>query len=1444
VRAIDNGGPVFENNTARESWKLIDTVIMWSNNLQDIVNNNSSWNNPASKWFIGFPKVKDACGNGTFRTVVDDQVSYYDCNAGNQDGINEPKDVHAKLVRSFHFFDNLGNKNTITQVIYFKRPSLNDICNASNSSFSNRVYDFGPNNMTSFGVLGNNKRIRSSSYFPAGNIDMLTNDYACGGQDMVKFNSCRLERESQLDSVLTGIYMARYFLPSGKMDSVSLYPQFEGIGLNSKKISYEACEGGKKVQVITQFMGRCGEMIQDTVLIVFANLTGPQFVAANGTGSILGRDAKNPVIVSTNTAGCDEGSLRLPRLNGSSERDLGSLFNWAVTDHCSGRSAVSLTYGLESKLTRSGGKLWTRTNNYTPNIHVSIPRINGEPVMMGIPVGEHRLIIGANTASCGTQNKDTLYFVIEDKVPPVMICDDNINVSLVYEASSNWYVDGRKGSGYAKVYAEDVDEGSYDNCTMSKMYVRRVVDKSCLEKYYFGNMEYDRYGNNDGSVDFKDFELITTGPQAGNYYTPKFMNYVEFYCCDLGKNPMVELWGGDIGGINGSNWNHCWTTITVEDKVNPTVKRPDLTASYNSKAKNWIDCRDEEALKALEDEKKSGELFGWPLITGLDCSGEVNYFIMKSLSCGAGRITRHWEVTKTVKGMKVVARDSQVINVRGYNKYSLIVPADQVVDCGNLSAEAIRYDEDGCDLLAVNVSDSRFDAGTGCHQIYRTYTVINWCQVPTEFNCTSGNTDPGYYARVIPRNMDASGLGRKWVHQFEKSTTATTMRSGAFGSSLVAVPLSAYIPQHPAACASDQTFAWKYVQVLSVVDKTAPIIEANVNGGVHTSTTNDCKGDVSFKFKAWDACASNVLTFDRATLYASNSPLSLPINNLVRGAYQTKDSTFQVKLSKVEVGNYILKVEIRDDCGNYASRQIPFTVTAAEAPAPVCVQTLTVSLTTNDNSQPYHRIRAIDFLQDTDRDFNKGSCSPGGFVSIIREFDVKQGFVPRKADSILILNCNDLGGIPARVYFTSGSGKVSYCSVSIDVNDNNKLCESLASIAGEVKTESKAPVEGAEMNLSGEMKMMKPTALNGKYELSNLTAKKDYTVTPSLDKDYLNGVSTFDLVTMQRHILDSRKLDSPYKLIAADINNSKTITVLDMIQLRKLILGIITKFENNSSWRFIPTDYVFPNPANPWQESFPEVKNFNNLVGKANNASFVGIKMGDLNGSVIPNTAGGQIRSFVDKVTLNLSEMKLEAGETKKVAFSLENMKDIEGIQFTMEFDKSSLELIDVVNEIAQDEHVAIFGDENLMTVSWNGSVREGALFHLVLRAKKPAYLSEAIRLNDRITKKEAYINGKLHDVVPGFNVNQDGQVYALYQNVPNPFTDETIIGFQLPVSERGTLEIQDASGRVVKVFESEFRKGYNQQKVKLADLKGPGVYFYKLNTANYSESKSFILIK
>ncbi|MBK9583675.1 MAG: hypothetical protein IPO48_17815 [Saprospiraceae bacterium] len=66
----------------------------------------------------------------------------------------------------------------------------------------------------------------------------------------------------------------------------------------------------------------------------------------------------------------------------------------------------------------------------------------------------------------------------------------------------------------------------------------------------------------------------------------------------------------------------------------------------------------------------------------------------------------------------------------------------------------------------------------------------------------------------------------------------------------------------------------------------------------------------------------------------------------------------------------------------------------------------------------------------------------------------------------------------------------------------------------------------------------------------------------------MNGVSTLDLVMIQRHILGLQALDSNYKLIAADANNDGKVTASDLTDLRKLILGVTTALPNNTSWKF------------------------------------------------------------------------------------------------------------------------------------------------------------------------------------------------------------------------------------------------------------------------------------
>jgi hypothetical protein len=114
----------------------------------------------------------------------------------------------------------------------------------------------------------------------------------------------------------------------------------------------------------------------------------------------------------------------------------------------------------------------------------------------------------------------------------------------------------------------------------------------------------------------------------------------------------------------------------------------------------------------------------------------------------------------------------------------------------------------------------------------------------------------------------------------------------------------------------------------------------------------------------------------------------------------------------------------------------------------------------------------------------------------------------------------------------------------------------------------------------------------------------------------------------------------PYKLIAADVNNSKSITTLDIIQLRKLILNIDPSFANNSSWRFVDASYTFPNASNPWAASFPEVKNVNDLVGSLS-ANFVAIKVGDLNGSAIANSTQGSVRKLTSNLGIQVADMNM-----------------------------------------------------------------------------------------------------------------------------------------------------------------------------------------------------------
>jgi len=177
-------------------------------------------------------------------------------------------------------------------------------------------------------------------------------------------------------------------------------------------------------------------------------------------------------------------------------------------------------------------------------------------------------------------------------------------------------------------------------------------------------------------------------------------------------------------------------------------------------------------------------------------------------------------------------------------------------------------------------------------------------------------------------------------------------------------------------------------------------------------------------------------------------------------------------------------------------------------------------------------------------------------------------------------------------------------------------------ISGAILTETGSPIPGATVTLSGNDFRTFTTAADGRYNFS-ATPGASYTITPSKSNDVFitNGITSVDVLLIRRHILGNGALGSPYKIIAAaEVNaaGDTTITTQDILFTRSLILGNITSFPTNRLWQFVPSDYVFPDVTNPFP--FPNMRTYTNITTNQTGQDFIGIKLGDVNGSWDPNT--------------------------------------------------------------------------------------------------------------------------------------------------------------------------------------------------------------------------------
>jgi len=129
----------------------------------------------------------------------------------------------------------------------------------------------------------------------------------------------------------------------------------------------------------------------------------------------------------------------------------------------------------------------------------------------------------------------------------------------------------------------------------------------------------------------------------------------------------------------------------------------------------------------------------------------------------------------------------------------------------------------------------------------------------------------------------------------------------------------------------------------------------------------------------------------------------------------------------------------------------------------------------------------------------------------------------------------------------------------------------------------------------------------------------------------------------------------------------------------------------------------------------------------------------------------------------------------------------------------------------------------------------------------------DAVRVNNSTIYALAVTYGrgvyKLLDSVRVIGIENTGTTipkeYKLYQNFPNPFNPSTTINFDIPKNSFITLKIYDILGRFVETLtENEFKSAGSYKVNWNAANFSSGIYFYRLEADNFTESKKMVLVK
>jgi hypothetical protein len=340
-----------------------------------------------------------------------------------------------------------------------------------------------------------------------------------------------------------------------------------------------------------------------------------------------------------------------------------------------------------------------------------------------------------------------------------------------------------------------------------------------------------------------------------------------------------------------------------------------------------------------------------------------------------------------------------------------------------------------------------------------------------------------------------------------------------------------------------------------------------------------------------------------------------------------------------------------------------------------------------------------------------------GLVSVSWEDATLAGATVADGSILFLLNFHLIGAqgsstpiaitnSPTPLEVTDAGGNVLTAALTagqIQINGNVNLSGNI------IYYRSNAPVPNVTLKVTGGATTSTLSAADGSFAVP-VPSCIDLVLTPELLTDMPNltaEVTSLDVLAVRNHVQGRSLLTSPFALLAADVNGSHTITAADIRQIRMFINQSRTNFtaQGGSLWRFVPSDYVFPDPAAPW--SAPMSRSLTGVTINTGGLDFRAIKLGDVNGSRDPAPLMAPrhlnlMSAIPNPVRLSATRQLVNPDEMVQIAIESSKVERLTTAQFTVAWDPEVIKFV-----AADGSSLSGFDSENL----GHSRVSRGQLF-------------------------------------------------------------------------------------------------------------------------------------